>query len=190
METKEWAFRKQLSESKRPIITDGAMGTMLHESGIPMDACFDELNLTHPAIVAEIHRDYIQAGAEIIKTNTFGANRIKLERHGLEAQVQEINKAAANLVRRVMLATFKEVLIAGDMGPLGVPLAPFGRVKQDEAYAIYREQAAALIEGGVDLILIETVVDLYAVKAAVDAVKAIDSTMPIIASMTFTRDQR
>jgi methionine synthase I (cobalamin-dependent)/5,10-methylenetetrahydrofolate reductase len=190
METKERTFRKLLFESKKPIITDGGMGTMLHERGIPIDACFDELNLTNPAIVAEIHRDYIQSGAEVIKTNTFGANRTKLERHGLEDRVQEINKAAVNLVQRVLLASFKEVLIAGDVGPLGVPLAPFGRVQQDEAYQIYKEQAEGLIQGGVDLILIETMVDLYAVKAAVDAVRDIDPRMPVIASMTFTRDQR
>lgn len=190
METKKRTFRELLTESTRPIITDGGMGTMLHERGIPIDACFDELNLTHPAIVAEIHRDYIQAGAEIIKTNTFGANRTKLERHGLEDRVQEINKAAVNLVQRVQLAAFKDVLIAGDVGPLGVPLAPFGRVQQDEAYQIYKEQVEGLIHGGVDLILIETMVDLYAVKAAVDAVRDVDPHMPIIASMTFTRDQR
>ena len=190
MKTNESTFRKHLFELTRPIITDGAMGTMLHERGIPIDACFDELNLTQPAIVAEIHRDYIQAGAEVIKTNTFGANRTKLERHGLEDRVQEINKAAVNLVQRVQLASFKDVMIAGDVGPLGVPLAPFGRVQQDEAYQIYKEQVEGLIEGGVDLILIETMVDLYAVSAAVDAVRDLDPDMPVIASMTFTRDQR
>jgi methionine synthase I (cobalamin-dependent)/5,10-methylenetetrahydrofolate reductase len=183
-------FRLRLETSERPIVTDGAMGTLLHERGIPIDACFDELNLIDPAIVGEIHRDYIQAGAELIKTNTFGANRTKLERHGLDDRVKEINTAAVNLAKRVVLASFKDVLIAGDVGPLGVPLAPFGRVQMDEAYRIYTEQVEALINAGVDVILIETMVDLYAVRAAVEAVHHVDSHMPVIASMTFTRDRR
>jgi len=190
MSTEENKFRRRLNQSEKPIVTDGAMGTLLHERGIPIDACFDELNLTQPALVGDIHRDYIQAGAELIKTNTFGANRTKLERHGLDDQVAEINAAAVNLVKRVVLGSFKDVLIAGDMGPLGVPLAPFGRVQVEEAFEIYVEQVAALIEAGVDVILIETMVDLYAVRAAVDAVHHVDPKMPVIASMTFTRDRR
>jgi homocysteine S-methyltransferase len=166
------------------------MGTLLHASGIPFDDCFDALNLTQPAIVADIHRAYIQAGAEVIKTNTFGANRIKLDRHGLEARVAEINTAAVNLAQKVVMASFKDVMIAGDIGPLGLPLAPFGRIQQDEAVDIYKEQAQALIDAGVDLILIETMVDIYAVRAAVEAIQDIDPTIPIIASMTFTRDLR
>ena len=190
MSTKDNKFRLRLQTSERPIVTDGAMGTLLHERGIPIDACFDELNLTDPAIVGEIHRDYIQAGAELIKTNTFGANRTKLERHGLDERVQEINTAAVNLAKRVVLASFKDVLIAGDIGPLGVPLAPFGRVQVDEAYKIYIEQVETLVSAGVDVILIETMVDLYAVRAAVEAVHHVDPDMPVIASMTFTRDRR
>ncbi len=190
MPTEENKFRQRLSQFERPIVTDGAMGTLLHERGVPIDECFDELNLTQPALVGDIHRDYIQAGAELIKTNTFGANRCKLERHGLEDHVAEINAAAVNLAKRVVLAAFKDVLIAGDMGPLGVPLAPFGRVQVEEAFAIYVEQAQALIEAGVDVILIETMVDLYAVRAAADAVHHVDPAMPVIASMTFTRDRR
>ena len=186
----ERKFRARLNAAAKPIVTDGAMGTLLHERGVDIDACFDELNLTHPAVVAEIHRDYIQAGAEVIKTNTFGANCTKLERHGLDEQVVEVNAAAVNLAQRVIAASFKEVFIAGDMGPLGVPLAPFGRMQVDEAQEIYQEQAAALVEAGVDLILIETMVDLYAVRAAVDAVRQVDPDIPIIASMTFTRDRR
>ncbi len=190
MDKSERKFIKRLKESERPIVTDGAMGTLLHARGIPFDDCFDALNMTQPAIVADIHRDYIQAGVEVIKTNTFGANRIKLDRHGLEDRVAEINIAAVNLAQKVVMASFKEVMIAGDIGPLGVPLAPFGRIQQDEAFDIYKEQAQALIDAGVDLILIETMVDIYAVRAAVEAVQDIDPTMPIIASMTFTRDLR
>ena len=190
MSQEERKFRTRLNQATKPIVTDGAMGTLLHERGVEIDACFDELNLTQPAVVAEIHRDYIQAGAEIIKTNTFGANRTKLNRHGLDDRVGEVNASAVNLVQRVVAASFKDVFIAGDMGPLGVPLAPFGRMQVEEAREVYKEQAKALVDAGVDLILIETMVDLYAVRAAVEAVRQVDSGIPIIASMTFTRDRR
>ena len=190
MENEQRKFRTRLNTSIKPIVTDGAMGTLLHERGVEIDACFDELNLTQPALVAEIHRDYIQAGAEIIKTNTFGANRTKLARHGLDEKVAEVNAAAVNLAQRVVAASFKEIFIAGDMGPLGVPLAPFGRMQVDEAREVYKEQAKALVDAGVDLILIETMVDLYAVRAAVEAVRKVDPDMPVIASMAFTRDRR
>jgi len=190
MDKKEQKFLSRLNSTIKPILTDGAMGTLLHERGVEIDACFDELNLTDPAIVAEVHRDYIQAGAELIKTNTFGANRTKLARHGLDEKVAEVNAAAVNLARRVVDASFKEVFIAGDMGPLGVPLAPFGRMQVEEAREVYKEQAKALVDAGVDLILIETMVDLYAVRSAVEAVRQVDPEMPIIASMTFTRDRR
>jgi len=102
MSQEERKFRTRLNQATKPIVTDGAMGTLLHERGVEIDACFDELNLTEPAVVAEIHRDYIQAGAEIIKTNTFGANRTKLERHGLDDRVGEVNAAAVNLAQRVV----------------------------------------------------------------------------------------
>ncbi|MCB2209654.1 bifunctional homocysteine S-methyltransferase/methylenetetrahydrofolate reductase [bacterium] len=190
MKKEERPFIQRLNQSSRPVITDGAMGTLLHGRGVEIDACFDELNLLNPATVAEIHREYIDAGAEVIKTNTFGANRIKLERHGLDDRVSEVNTAAVQLARRVVDASFKEVLIAGDVGPLGLPLAPFGHIQPEEAFEIYKEQVLALIEAGVDLILIETMVDLYAVREAVRAVHAVDESMPVIASMTFTRDRR
>lgn len=190
MTANENKFRNRLNRTDRPIVADGAMGTLLHERGVGMDDCFDELNIDQPAVVGDIHRDYIQAGAELIKTNTFGAHRLKLQRHGLEDRVSEINRAAVNLAQRVVLASFKEVLIAGDVGPLGMPLAPFGRIQTEEAEEIYLEQVTALIEAGVDLILIETMVDVYAVRAAVAAVQQVDPDMPVIASMTFTRDGR
>lgn len=191
MEAKETRkFIQRMTQMNRPVVTDGAMGTLLHERGVEIDACFDELNLTQPAMVGEIHRDYIQAGAEVIKTNTFGANRTKLERHGLDERVGDVNGAAVELARRVISASFKDVLIAGDIGPLGMPLAPFGHIQTEEAYEIYLEQAKALIDAGVDLVLIETMVDLYAVREAVRAVQTVDPGMPIIASMTFTHDRR
>ncbi len=190
MTANENKFRNRLNRTDRPIVADGAMGTMLHERGVGMDACFDALNLEQPALIGDIHRDYIQAGAELIKTNTFGAQRLKLQRHGLEDRVREINAAAVNLARRVVLASFKDVLIAGDVGPLGMPLAPFGRIQHEQAVDIYLEQVEALIDAGVDLMIIETMVDVYAVRAAVAAVQQVDPEMPVIASMTFTRDGR
>jgi len=163
---------------------------MLHARGVDFDQCFDQLNLTRPALVAEIHREYIDAGAQIIKTNTFGANRYKLAKHGLEAQVAEINRAAADLARRVILASFREVLIAGSVGPLGVRLAPFGRVQPEQARQAFCEQIQALDSAGIDLLLIETMSDIYEVAEAVQAAHQAAPDLPVIASMTFTRDDR
>lgn len=182
-------FLALLSEAK-PVVCDGAMGTMLHNRGVGFDQCFDELNLTNPGLVAEIHRDYINAGAQFIKTNTFGANRYKLAKHGLDDRVAEVNKAAAELAHRVVLASFKEVYIAGDVGPLGVRLAPFGRVQPDQACQAFSEQIQALIEGGCDLILIETMSDVYEAAEAIRAARQVNPDIPVIASMTFTRDDR
>ncbi|GJQ35235.1 MAG: bifunctional homocysteine S-methyltransferase/methylenetetrahydrofolate reductase [Anaerolineaceae bacterium] len=175
--------------TKKTILADGAMGTMLHARGIGFDKCFDELNLTNPAAVAEIHREYIEAGAELIITNTFGANRYKLTKHGLQEDVAGINRAGVELAKRVVAASFKDVLIAGDVGPLGVRIAPYGRVKLEEAREAFAEQVKALSESGADLIIIETMSDLYEIKEAITAAKE-NSTLPIIASVTFTRDDR
>ncbi|MEW5827254.1 MAG: bifunctional homocysteine S-methyltransferase/methylenetetrahydrofolate reductase [Chloroflexota bacterium] len=175
--------------SKGVLLADGAMGTMLHGRGISFDQCFDELNLTHPALVAEIHREYIEAGAQLILTNTFGSNRYKLGKHGLEDRVDEINRAAVELAKRTVAASFKEVLIAGDIGPLGVRIAPFGRVQPDEARAAFAEQVRALVAAGVDLIVIETMSDLYEIQEAIRAAKEA-GMLPVVASVTFTRDGR
>jgi len=172
-----------------PILADGAMGTMLHAQGLSMETCFDEYNLTQPALIADIHREYINAGAEMIETNTFGANRFKLAAHGLEDNVTEINTAAVQLARRVIEASFKDVLLAGSVGPLGVHLAPFGRVKPEQAYQAFHEQIEALIEAGVDVIIIETHNDLEEVHQAIRAARDI-SDIPLIATVTFTRDDR
>ncbi len=179
-----------LLNGPRPLFSDGAMGTLLHARGVAFEHCFDELNLTNPALVAEIHREYIDAGAQIIQTNTFGANRYKLTRHGLGERVAEINKAGVELARRVVLASFKDVLIAGDVGPLGVRLAPFGRVKPEQAREVFAEQIAALCEPGVDFILIETISDLYEACEAIQAAHSVACDLPVLASMTFTRDDR
>ena len=171
------------------ILADGAMGTMLHARGIGFDKCFDELNLTHPSAVAEIHRAYIEAGAQLIITNTFGANRFKLAKHGLEDHVLEINRAGVDLAKRVVAASFKEVLVAGDVGPLGVRIAPFGRVQPEQARLAFAEQIQTLADAGADLIVIETFSDLYEIREAIRAARDV-CALPVIASVTFTRDDR
>jgi methionine synthase / methylenetetrahydrofolate reductase(NADPH) len=171
------------------ILADGAMGTMLHARGIGFEKCFDELNLTQPSAVGEIHRAYIEAGAQLIITNTFGANRFKLAKHGLEDHVLEINRASVDLAKRVVAASFREVLVAGDVGPLGVRIAPFGRVQPEQARAAFAEQMQALTEAGADLIVIETFSDLYEIREAIKAAKEV-CNLPIVASVTFTRDDR
>jgi methionine synthase / methylenetetrahydrofolate reductase (NADH) len=171
------------------ILADGAMGTMLHAHGVGFDKCFDELNLTQPSSVAEIHRAYIEAGAQLIITNTFGANRFKLVKHGLEDHVKEINRAGVDLAKRVVAASFREVLVAGDVGPLGVRIAPFGRVQPEQARAAFAEQIQALAEAGADLIVIETFSDLYEIREAIRAAREV-CNLPVIASVTFTRDDR
>ncbi len=186
---KRKAFFDRLTASPRPVLADGAMGTMLHARGVSFDQCFDELNLSNPALVAEIHRDYIEAGSQIIYTNTFSANRYKLAEHGLEDRVSEINKAGVDLARRAVAASFRDVLIAGDVGPLGVRLAPYGRVQVSDARQAFIEQISALCEAGVDLVVIETFSDLYEIKEAVLATREY-CDLPIVASVTFTRDDR
>lgn len=182
--------RYEWLERRRPLISDGAMGTVLHARGASFESCFDALNLTNPALVAEVHHEYITAGANIVQTNTFGANRYKLFRHGLDQKVADINHAGVELARRIIQATFKDVLIAGDIGPLGVHLAPFGRVKPEQARQAFREQAGALVSAGVDLIIIETMSDLYEVNEALQAIREVDEELPVVASITYTRDDR
>jgi len=179
-----------LLKKPQPILADGAMGTLLHERGVGFEQCFDLLNLTNPNLVGEIHRDYIVAGAQIILTNTFGANRFKLTRHGLEDKLVEINTAGVELARKVIAASLKTVWIGADVGPLGVRLAPFGRVEPEEARIAYHEQIDALIKAGADLLVIETQTDLYEIREAITAARSISAEIPIIASMTFTRDDR
>ncbi len=173
--------------ASQTLLADGAMGTMLHAHGVGFDKCFDELNLVNPSVVAEIHREYIEAGAQLIITNTFGANRYKLAKHGLQNNVAQINRAGVELAKRVVAASFKDVFVAGDIGPLGVRLVPYGRVKLEEARAAFAEQVVALTEAGADLLVIETIADLYETQEAIAATKE-NSTLPVVASMTFTRD--
>jgi len=182
-------FLDLIASTDRPILADGAMGTMLNAQGIRFDQCFDALNLSNPGLVAEVHRAYIEAGAQIIQTNTFGANRYKLSDHDLEDQVMQINRAGVELARRAVMASFKNVLVAGDVGPLGVRLAPYGRVQPEDARQVFAEQIEALCEAGADLLILETMSDLYEMQEAIAAAHQV-CELPIVASMTFTRDDR
>lgn len=172
---------------KGVILCDGAMGTLLYARGVPYERCFDEQNLSNPQLVQQIHLDYIKAGAEIIETNTFGANRIRLKAHGLEDKVKEINFRGAKLAREARDISGEEVFVAGSVGPLGNPLATFGRIPPQEAEKLFEEQASALLEGGVDLFIIETFFDLEEAILAVSAIKKI-CQLPIVAQMSFGED--
>lgn len=179
-----------LLQSSSPLLADGAMGTFLHAHGVEHTHCFDELNLTDPARVADIHRQYIEAGAQIILTNTFGANRYKLHKHGLDDKLTDINRAGVELARRVVDASFKRIFIAGDVGPLGVRMAPYGRVQPHEAREAFIEQIKILVDSGVDLIVIETMTDVFETVEAIQAAKETAPALPVVATMTFTRDDR
>ena len=135
------------------IVFDGGVGTYLYEKGIFINTCFDELNLTNPDLVADVHRDYVAAGADVIETNTFGANRFKLAAHGLEKKVHEINQRGAQLAKG---GGQESALVAGSVGPLGVQIEPLGKLSYDEAKEAFKEQIAGLLDGGVDLIVLET----------------------------------
>jgi methionine synthase / methylenetetrahydrofolate reductase(NADPH) len=182
-------FLSVLENSEKPLLGDGAMGTVLNARGVNFDQCFDALNLSNPGLVGEIHRAYIEAGSQIIQTNTFGANRFKLSLHGLEDKVFEINRAGVELARRVIQGSFKEVLLAGDIGPLGVRLAPFGRVQLEQARQAFVDQIQALVDADIDLLIIETMSDIYEMREAIAAARQV-TDLPVIASMTFTRDDR
>ncbi|HKE85561.1 MAG TPA: bifunctional homocysteine S-methyltransferase/methylenetetrahydrofolate reductase [Vicinamibacterales bacterium] len=164
----------------RVLVCDGAMGTMLYAQGIFINRCFDSLNLTDPDRVRSVHRDYVTAGADVLETNTFGANAIKLRAFGLEDRLADINIDGARLARE---AAGESVYVAGAIGPLGLRIEPWGRTANEEAQAYFREQAAALVKGGVDLIVVETFRDLNEIGAAVSAVRSV-CDLPIVAQMT------
>src|SRR5438067_13747361 len=167
------------SLTRGPLLGDGAMGTQLHARRISFERSFDELNLTEPKIVEEIHRAYISAGAELIETNTFGANRIKLARHGLEGRVRDINFRAVKLAREAREISGEPVFLAGSVGPIGQQLEPIGRITIAQATAAFEEQIAALLEGGADLLVLETFTNLPELLAAVSAAKR-TTDLPIV----------
>ncbi|HEY6102666.1 MAG TPA: bifunctional homocysteine S-methyltransferase/methylenetetrahydrofolate reductase [bacterium] len=169
------------------VLADGAMGTQLYARGIPFDQCFDELNLSAVELVRSIHLDYIDSGAELIETNTFGANRFKLAGHGLSDRAVEFNRAGAALARQAVDLSGRRVFVAGSMGPIGRPMAPLGAVSAEEVREAYTEQAEALTAGGVDVLILETFTDLGELLEAVRAVRRA-VTLPLIAEMTFTQE--
>ena len=164
----------------RVLVCDGAMGTLLYAQGVFINRCFDALNLTDPTRVSAVHDDYVRAGADVIETNTFGANRVKLRAFGLADQMRDINRAGAQLART---AAGKKVYVAGAMGPLGLRIEPWGKTAADEAEAYFKEQAQALVEGGVDLLMLETFRDVNEIVAAIAAVKSC-CALPVVAQMT------
>lgn len=168
----------------RLVLFDGAMGTELYNRGVFINSCYDELNLTRSKLILEIHQAYVEAGADVIETNTFGANRLKLQKHGLEDNTRAINLKGAELARK---AAGDDLYVAGSIGPLPGRLEPWGPLSEEEAREIFKEQASALIEGGVDLIILETFSDLHTIQQAILAVKE-NFDIPLIAQMTIGND--
>jgi homocysteine S-methyltransferase len=169
---------------ERVLVCDGAMGTMLYAKGIFLNRSFDELNLTQPDLVAEVHQDYVRAGADVLETNTFGANRVKLQSFGLAERVHAINAQGARIARH---AARERVYVAAAIGPLGIRIEPWGKTGVDEAEEYFREQARGLVDGGVDLFILETFRDLNEIGAAIRAVKSL-CPLPIVAQMTTEED--
>src|SRR6266545_2295001 len=175
-------FAEALKE--RVLVCDGAMGTMLYSRGVFINKSFDAMNLTQPDLVENVHREYVRAGADVLETNTFGANRIKLGSFGLADRLKEINIAGVQIARR---AAGDRAYVAGSIGPLGIRIEPWGKTGVDEARDYFTEQAQALADGGVDLFILETFRDLNEIGAAIDAVRMV-SDLPIIAQMTTEED--
>ena len=163
------------------LVADGATGTMLQRAGLPRGIAPERWNLENPQAIRDLHNSYIQAGADVILTNTFGGTHFRLERDGLAGQVREINRAAARLARET---AGEEVFVFGDIGPVGALLKPLGRVTYEEARSAFEEQAAGLADGEADAILIETMGDVNEVKAAVEGAR-LATSLPIIVTMSF-----
>ena len=177
-------FRELLARGG-PVMADGAMGTMLFSAGLQFGDPPEVWNLTASEIVRRIHRGYLDAGSQIIMTNTFGGNRLRMALHGNDGRVDELNRTAAILARAEVNAAGGGALVAGDIGPTGEILAPLGTLEYDLAVDVFREQAASLVAGGVDLIWIETMSDLPEIKAAIEGVRQAAPGIALIATMTF-----
>jgi methionine synthase / methylenetetrahydrofolate reductase(NADPH) len=177
------SFLKRLEQG--PVLCDGAMGTLLYARGVFINRCYDELNVSQPELVESIHADYGKAGAEVLETNTFGANRYRLLRHGFEARVGEINRAGAQLARA---AAGPGVFVAGSIGPLGTRIEPLGKISRDEARAAFREQIEVLAAGGVDLLMLETFGYMDELHQAVLAAREAAPGLPIVAEVTIDEE--
>ena len=174
--------------ASRPLLADGAMGTVLYARGIFINRCYDELNLSDPGLILSVHEEYLQAGAEILETNTFGANRIRLSRYGLAGKMAEINAAGARLARQAVNNLKEkqagEAWVAGSIGPLGVRLEPLGKTGLDEARAAFAEQMQILVNGGVDLLIVETMPALNEARQALEAAHKVAPHLPIVVMVT------
>jgi methionine synthase / methylenetetrahydrofolate reductase(NADPH) len=180
-------FLQTLSE--RPLLADGAMGTMIYSHGVDFEQSFDQLNLLKPEIVLEIHRAYIAAGADIIETNAFSATPIHLEKWNVGEQADAINRAGASIARQAARESGRQVFVAGSVGPTGARLAPLGPLKIEEARAAFRTQISALAESGVDLLVFETFSDIREIELAIAVARSV-CDLPIVASMSFNREVR
>src|SRR5256712_7963661 len=169
-----------------PVLCDGAMGTLLYAKGIFINRCYDELNVSQPDLIRGIHHEYLQAGAEVIETNTFGANSFRLARHSLADKVHDINLAGARVAREA--AKSFDVWVAGSVGPLGTRIEPLGKTSFEEARTAFREQIAALIEGGVDLLVLETFGYLEELHQAILAARDVNPKIPVVAQVTIDED--
>jgi homocysteine S-methyltransferase len=171
-----------------PLLADGALGTLLNQRGVPFEQCFDELNLSRPTLIESIHRDYLAAGAELIETNTFGANPVRLSVHGLEDKARLIARQGVRVARGAREIVGVNAFVAGSIGPLGKPLEPFGQIPAADAEAFFRAPAEGLLEGGCDGFILETFQDLNEILAALRAVRRVSLELPVIAQMTFGTD--
>jgi methionine synthase I (cobalamin-dependent)/5,10-methylenetetrahydrofolate reductase len=169
-----------------PVLCDGATGTLLYAKGVFINRSYDELNLSQPELIRELHHDYLQAGAEIIETNTFGANAVRLARHSLADKVRAINRAGAELAREA--AKSFDVWVAGSVGPLGIRIEPLGKTSFEEARAAFREQIEALVEAGVDLIILETFGYIEELHQAMLAVRDVSPKIPLVAQVTMDEE--
>ena len=179
-------LRQRLAE--RPLLADGAMGTMLFASGVPQRACLDELATTRPELVGSIHRAYLEAGADLVETATFGANRVRLAGFGLASETHRFNRAAARVAREARDVAGRDALVAGSVGPLGAPTRDLLRLDEARIREAFREQIDGLLEGGVDLLVLETFVDLRHLLIAVDEARRATADLPIVAQLTFGED--
>jgi homocysteine S-methyltransferase len=171
---------------KAPVLCDGAMGTLLYSKGIFINRCYDELNLSQPDLIRGIHHEYLQAGAEIIETNTFGANSFRLGRHSIADRGHDINFHGARLAREA--AKSFDVWVAGSVGPLGIRIEPLGKTSLQEAREAFRQQIAALVEGGIDLVILETFGYVEELHQAILAAREVKPSMPVVAQVTIDED--
>src|ERR1700689_777676 len=169
-----------------PVLCDGAMGTLLYAKGVFINRCYDELNISQPDLIRAIHHDYLQAGAEIVETNTFGANSFRLARHSIADKAAEINRAGARLAREA--AKSFDVWVAGSVGPVGTRIEPLGKTSFQEARQAFREQIEALVEGGVDVLMFEPFGYLEELHQAVLAAKDVGAKLPLVVQVTIDED--